>query len=112
MAKHINVDELFTKLDMIGNPDSEFATDDYIDGFSDGVSAAMKVVEEATPTADVVEVVRCMDCKYYKVEITDPFGGINSQLHLCMKNYPYKTVMVNRYDFCSRAERKENRNDH
>lgn len=65
MAKHINVDELFTKLDMIGNPDSEFATDDYIDGFSDGVSAAMKVVEEATPAADVVEVVRCKDCMHY-----------------------------------------------
>ena len=56
MAKHINADELFTKLDTIGNPNSEFATDDYIDGFSDGISDAMKEVM-TMPSADVAALV-------------------------------------------------------
>lgn len=46
------MEELSIILDTIGNPDSEFATDDYIDGFSDGVSAAIKELE-LFPTADV-----------------------------------------------------------
>lgn len=51
-AKYINVKELSIILDIMRNPDSEFATDDYIDGFSDGISAAIKELE-AFPTADV-----------------------------------------------------------
>ena len=50
--KYINADELYINLDTMKNPDSEFATDDYIDGFSDGISAAIKELE-AFPTADV-----------------------------------------------------------
>lgn len=55
-AKYIDVKELSIILDTMKNPDSEFATDDYIDGFSDGVSAAIKELE-AFPTADVAPVV-------------------------------------------------------
>ena len=51
-AKYIDVKELSIILDIMKNPDSEFATDDYIDGFSDGISAAIKELE-AFPTADV-----------------------------------------------------------
>ena len=51
-AKYIDVKELSIILDTMKNPDSEFATDDYIDGFSDGISAAIKELE-AFPTANV-----------------------------------------------------------
>ena len=54
-AKYINVKELSIILDIMKNPDSEFATDDYIDGFSDGISAAIKELE-AFPTADVAPI--------------------------------------------------------
>ena len=54
-AKYIDVKELSIILDTMKNPDSEFATDDYIDGFSDGISAAIKELE-AFPTADVAPV--------------------------------------------------------
>ena len=54
-AKYIDVKELSIILDVMRNPDSEFVTDDYIDGFSDGISAAIKELE-AFPTADVAPV--------------------------------------------------------
>lgn len=54
-AKYIDVKELSIILDTIRTPDSEFATDDYIDGFSDGISTAIKELE-AFPTADVAPV--------------------------------------------------------
>lgn len=67
-AKYIDVKELSIILDIMKNPDSEFATDDYIDGFSDGISAAIKELE-AFPTADVEPVrhghwVSEYDCGY------------------------------------------------
>lgn len=71
MPKYINADELNTKLDTIKNPDCEFATDDYVDGFCDGISATMKEITAAS-SADVTEVVRCKDCKY--LEITGCYG--------------------------------------
>ena len=69
--KYINADEFVTKLDTMKNPNSEFATDDYIDGFSDGISAVIKELE-IMPATDVVKVVRCKDCKY--LEITGCYG--------------------------------------
>ena len=54
-AKYIDGKELSIILDIMRNPDSEFATDDYIDGFSDGISDAIKELE-AFPTADVAPV--------------------------------------------------------
>ena len=67
-AKYIDVKELSIILDIMKNPDSEFATDDYIDGFSDGISAAIKELE-AFPTADVAPVkhghwIEEYDCGY------------------------------------------------
>ena len=65
--KYINADELSIKLDAMRNPDSEFATDDYIDGFSDGISAVIKELE-TIPTTDVVKVVRCKDCEHFRTK--------------------------------------------
>lgn len=95
MAKYINADEFVTKLDTIGNPDSEFATDDYIDGFSDGISETMKEVM-TMPSADVVEVVRCKDCKYYR-----------EMYKLCSCRHDKWNVYLNEDDFCSRGEKRD-----
>lgn len=92
MAKYINADEFVTKLDTMKNPDSEFATDDYIDGFSDGVSDAIKELM-TMPSADVVEVVRCKDC--------DNFEDI-----ICgWCRYFEKPITLN--DYCSRGEKRD-----
>ena len=81
-AKYIDVKELSIILDVMRNPDSEFVTDDYIDGFSDGISAAIKELE-AFPAADVAPVrhgrwinenfyTHCSDCG--KMAIYDKYG--------------------------------------
>ena len=59
----------------------------------------VKVVEqvvEDTPTAEVVEVVRCKDCKH--LMFSDMYGEC-SQAHM---------GIVRPDDFCSYGERKEN----
>lgn len=96
MAKYINADEFVTQLDTMKNPDSEFATDDYIDGFSDGVSDAIKEVM-TMPSADVVEVVRCKDCKH--LEITGCYGE-------CDRGY---LGIVRPECYCCYGERKDNK---
>lgn len=64
------------------------------------------------PAADVVEVVRCKDCKHYAPEIE--YCGIHS--HFVTRNgdfcYPdesseWKTFSPE--DYCSQGERRENR---
>ena len=93
-AKYIDVKELSIILDTMKNPDSEFATDDYIDGFSDGISAAIKELE-IMPATDVTKVVRCKDCKY--LEITGCYGE-------CGKGY----LGIVRPDcYCCYGERRE-----
>lgn len=54
------------------------------------------------PTVDAVPVIRCKDCKYYKV-----YELFDHTLPLCDR---IKTTMVGALeedDYCSRAERKE-----
>ena len=48
------------------------------------------------PTADVVEVVRCKDCKYYR-----------KMYKLCSCRSDKFNVYLNDNDFCSYGERKE-----
>lgn len=104
MDKYINADKLFTKLDTMKNPDSEFATDDYIDGFSDGVSAAMKEVKEM-PSADIVEVVRCKDCKYAYINSFAQLSGVVACKHLADKSDGILYAMQ-QDDFCSYGEKR------
>ena len=99
-AKYIDVKELSIILDTMKNPDSEFATDDYIDGFSDGISAVIKELE-IMPAIDVAEVVRCRDCKYY-----------DKKYHQCKLHSEepdqYSTGFIfnmQEDDFCSYGER-------
>lgn len=97
MAKYINSEEFVINLDTMKNPDSEFATDDYIDGFSDGISAAIKEIE-AFPTANVApvkhghwvnhkhtEAVICSECKRVFIDETNycPFCGAKMDCREC-----------------------------
>ena len=62
--------------------------------YADGWNAAIDIIE-SSPTADVVEAVRCKDCKFFcrgKMCYCEEFGGI-----------------VAEEDFCSRGERKTNK---
>lgn len=53
---------------------------------------------EDQPTADVVEVVRCKDCKY------NSFEEANGTVHCCIDEYVRDRRKPE--DFCSRGERK------
>ncbi len=53
--KYIDVNELNANLDIMRIPNSEYATDDYIDGFTDGVSAVMSEISKI-PSIDVAPV--------------------------------------------------------
>lgn len=59
---------------------------------------ALSWVVEKTPTADVVEVVRCKDCKYYKAN-----SCFNRQWDL---ESSVEIPLVREDDYCSYGERK------
>lgn len=55
------------------------------------------------PTADVVEVVRCKDCKYFEIDEEDELGECkcgNMAMSYCGVLYPQRN------DFCRYGERK------
>ena len=64
---------------------------------------AVKTAIDDTPAADVVEVVRCKDCKHIEMVI-DLIGDY----HCYCGNVDGKYITgVDFYDFCSHGERKE-----
>ena len=81
-------------------PFTKFGGDssEYAEGYLECAEDARKAVKEA-PAADVVEVVRCKDCKYWG---GPAFGHICREwTGLTMKHYTKQT------EFCCRGERKE-----
>ena len=69
-------------------------------GETDVARATMKITHYIChmPSADVVEVVRCKDCKYmenHKVWFACTFWNAD----------PYEQPSVNNYDFCSYGEK-------
>lgn len=74
---------------------------DYLTGYICALSATEGMIANL-PTADVVKVVRCKDCKY-KEEILN----INDDLELmCGFNYGLRVKgMVSPLDFCNYGER-------
>ena len=88
MTRYIDADEVY-----------EIAKTEHKD-FARSIAdlTSLRELLEDTPTADVVEVVRCKDCKYWQ----DNNGG-----------YPHeecrwgKGETPDAYDFCSYGERKE-----
>ncbi|MCI5904585.1 MAG: hypothetical protein MRZ61_05535 [Oscillospiraceae bacterium] len=104
--EYIEREAIYDKLHNIGGCD---ATDDWSKGWDKAIDAAINIIE-AIPAADVVEVVRCKDCKHYDEEYNlcilrseepDP----NPDSDFCECEF---TTDIN--DFCSWGKRKENYN--
>lgn len=55
-------------------------------------------IEDEMPTADVVEVMRCGECKWWKLSEYNTFG-----IHVCQKF----SGVRGEHDFCSRGEKKD-----
>lgn len=83
MAKYINAD----LLEVVGFTDQEGS-------FSDGVQWLLEYID-ALPSADVQSVVRCKDCKHYRVQ-----GGMYG---FCNK----LDLQADVDDFCSEGEKMD-----
>ena len=64
----------------------------------------MKQWFDHLPYADVVEVVRCKDCKYLEKLVGMVEGEPVTTMHLC-RRYPV-SVETTPYGFCDRGERR------
>ena len=58
------------------------------------------------PAADVVEVVRCKDCKHYHAVITNEKTGELGDWGICDQPWRNEGYDVNETDYCSSAELK------
>lgn len=67
----------------------------------DVISEIIRVLSN-TPAADVVEVVRCKDCKYCIPAIAD-----DAEYELCIVDNDVFPVSVQKQHFCGRGKRKE-----
>lgn len=70
-----------------------------------GIFADIKKQLEAIPTADVVEVVRCKDCLFWKLE-TDPIGiecESGEAAHYCN----LESMITRSGDFCNYGRRRD-----
>ena len=84
--------ELIKQIDNI-DLNSEFATDEYIDGFNDAISAVIKELKTISINEDIV---RCKDCRYY-----------SRMYKLCGCRTDKYNVYLNDDDFCSFGERRK-----
>lgn len=96
MARYIDADLLHIKMEDLYEHHIEMRNYS-----ADGAVADCLDMLDNTPTADVVEVVRCKDCKH---EYTDPFCQMWCRLY--RKHEGERLVEENH--FCSYGERKEN----
>lgn len=100
MAKYINADELikFCTSMLVE------AKDDEIIQTHNNAFRHMREHIKSLPSADVVDVVRCKDCKYFDVDGVRGRPVDGQEVRMCKKfyNYPF---MDNEY--CSRGERRE-----
>ena len=76
----------------------EIAKDEHYSDFHKSMAdlTSLRELLEDTPAADVVEVVRCNDCRFYKP--TEKHWG-----NVCVRQTAYKRPN----DYCSKGERKE-----
>ena len=104
MARYIDADNLGGWLETIlkdfGEPDIRIRPIAY--GSENALRSVLEVVKKQPPE-DVVEVVRCKDCKYYKPQ--EKSRHWNSEKKYCNRS---ATVKVNDEDFCSYGERRDN----
>lgn len=87
MSRYIDADNLINKMQERYN--DLLSEDGYYDHFTQGYEDALSTVENE-PTADVVKIVRCKDCKFYSV------NGHCGVLGFCEPD-----------EFCSRGERRK-----
>ncbi len=59
---------------------------------------------DCAPTADVVEAVRCKDCRWYERDIFDREAGVCFNPHKCTKTLGFE---VKNEDYCSYGERRQ-----
>ena len=73
MTKYINADEFIATLkDWDKNSDNPMVTKDVKMGIRMSISEAITM-----PAADVAEVVRCKDCKYWEYKCNDDYDGFD-----------------------------------
>ncbi len=70
------------------------------DGIGESIWNQFRTMVEFSPTADVVEVVRCRDCKYWKT-----VDACVAKFCTCIVN---TEVMKDEDDYCSLGKRKDN----
>jgi len=93
MPRYIDADALVSKLDSFAKKYSDLGKAEVV---KDYIWAS--VVVEASPTADVVEVVRCKECKHYDLFYGDCQHPRNDHQEF--------NVMQEETDFCSCGERR------
>ena len=59
---------------------------------------------DTEPTADVVEVVRCKDCRWYERDIFDREAGVCFNPNKCTKTLGFEVLNE---DYCSYGERAD-----
>ena len=96
MARYIDADELvkYLKENIQECETPRIDTEPIAYGSVLGLRCAMSYAE-TLPTADVVEVVRCKECKFHNRHEEDDYGTCT-----------ISGVYLATYDFCSLAERK------
>lgn len=95
MSRYIDADELIKTI-----TSTNFTTA----GANDILAICCKIVVDNAPTADVVEVVRCKDCKHYKRNIPC-VGGYYNGCDEWIDEGNAITVYDN--DYCSYGERAD-----
>lgn len=88
MPRYIDADKFINELKTKG-----WLKDKFLDNSAEMI--AVEAIIDNQPTADVVEVVRCKDCKY--LMFSDCYGE-------CSKGYK---GIVSPNDFCSHGQKKE-----
>ena len=101
MPRYIDADELWLQLDK-----RESFEQGRNRAYYKGLRDAKKVLDD-TPTADVVEVVRCKDCKFW--DITSPMATVIPVPCRCGLRRDHEATLET--DFCSYAVRKEEKTD-
>ena len=114
MAEYIEREAIFSKI--VNTPfevDLTGTEDCYRYGVMDGLVKKQDhildmIAEE--PAADVVEVVRCKDCKFYIEHYFDSYCGYHTE-NACDGGHCDGACYVEENDFCSYGERKKKENE-
>ena len=86
MSRYIDAEVLYRNLHEVGGCGAE--KESWADGWDKAIDEAIRILNKM-PTANVVKIVRCKDCKYYR----DEYCGV---LGFCEPD-----------EFCSRGERRK-----